>query len=37
MTSPEDSSGPQKKLDPVPFWIMGVIVLVVIGIIIYGP
>ncbi len=27
----------KKKLDPVPLWIMGVIVLVVIGIIIYGP
>jgi hypothetical protein len=37
MTAPEGKSGPPKKLDPVPFWIMGVIVLVVIGIIIYGP
>jgi hypothetical protein len=34
--SPEDNNS-KKKLDPVPLWIMGVIVLVVIGIIIYGP
>lgn len=36
MTSSDDGNS-NKKLDPVPLWIMGVIVLVVIGIIIYGP
>lgn len=36
MTSSENNKQ-KKKHDPVALWIMGVIVLVVIGIVIYGP
>lgn len=36
MTSPEKNNE-KKKLDPIPLWIMGAIVLVVIAIVIYGP
>ena len=36
MTS-DDSKKPGKTFDPVPFWIIGVIVLVVIAIAIIGP
>lgn len=36
MTTPENNDN-KRKHDPVALWVMGAIVLVVIGILIYGP
>jgi hypothetical protein len=38
MTAPAPDQDPaRKRRDPVPFWIMGALVLAVIAIVLYGP